>query len=190
MHFSGGQNNLLKIILLESRGTFSFFVLQMQLSSVALVFSLLCFMVPSCFIPVERIPNLGLMDWQTTQRLRTLPISQEKCSLDNIFFFKNAHLKWLKTVKEKEPDFVTSGVKKSKWKFNNAVWFLNIADAESYFLNLFLMYKYRSQFGLWAPKHQERIICTAVYLCPNSEEETGLVQWCLNSSWCSLWRCL
>lgn len=38
------------------------------------------------------------------------------------------------------------------------------------------MYKYRSQFGLWAPKHQEQIICTAVYLCPNSEEETGLVQ--------------
>lgn len=31
--------------------------------SVVLVFSLLFFLMPSCFIPVEWIPDLGLMDW-------------------------------------------------------------------------------------------------------------------------------
>lgn len=39
-----------------------FFFPPQQSSSVVLVFGLLCFMMPSCFIPVEWIPNLGLMD--------------------------------------------------------------------------------------------------------------------------------
>lgn len=41
MHFSGGQNNLLKIILLEARGTFSFFC-----SANAVEFSCTCVQPP------------------------------------------------------------------------------------------------------------------------------------------------
>lgn len=42
-----------------------------RLSSVVLVFSLLCFSMPSCFIPVEWIPNLGLIDWSIYKWLAT-----------------------------------------------------------------------------------------------------------------------
>lgn len=36
-----------------------------------LVLSLLCFLMPSCFIPVEWISSLGLMDWPTLKWLST-----------------------------------------------------------------------------------------------------------------------